>query len=193
MNRSARNRKRRRHTEKTRVNLSPVLVIMVMAVALGFFTTKCIIYPLVLGEDAKIGFSITKLLSPSDKKETNKEGVVGQSVSDGAIDSTNITNNTAAAINGGDGGQNTAATSSAITDSASTVTGYCIQFGSFTTRDAAQELVSQLSTSGINAAILEKDGAFKVIGDLFKTKEAAVEAKNKIMAQQYNDAFITFI
>ena len=49
-------------------------------------------------------------------------------------------------------------------------TGYAIQFGSYSTKQAAENSVSQLKQSGITAEVMEKDGAYKVISRLFDTE-----------------------
>lgn len=67
--------------------------------------------------------------------------------------------------------------------------GYVLQYGSFSTMDAAKKCVSDLKRSGIDAEIMEKDGAYKVISQLFDTEQ---DARSK-MENQKNivDVFIT--
>ena len=67
--------------------------------------------------------------------------------------------------------------------------GYVLQYGSFSSREAAESCVSDLKLSGIEAEILEKDGAYKVVSPLFDTEQ---EARAKMETQKnYVDVFIT--
>lgn len=69
--------------------------------------------------------------------------------------------------------------------------GYVLQYGSFSTREAAEKCVSNLKLSGIEAEIMEKDGVYKVISQLFDTEEDA----RSTMENQKNivDVFVTKI
>ena len=58
--------------------------------------------------------------------------------------------------------------------------GYALQFGSYSTRSAADKSVKQLKHSGIEAKVMEKDGAYKVIGEVFRSKEDAKAALEKL-------------
>ena len=72
--------------------------------------------------------------------------------------------------------------------------GFCIQFGSFSTRESAEELVSKLLDSGIKTEIIEENGTFRVTGIPFDTKEEAASEKTKLVmqnAEMYEDIFIT--
>ncbi len=67
--------------------------------------------------------------------------------------------------------------------------GYVLQYGSFSSKEAAQNCINELKRSGIEAEILEKDGAYKVISPLFDTEE---DARSKMEKQKgIVDVFIT--
>ena len=69
--------------------------------------------------------------------------------------------------------------------------GYVLQYGSFSSKEAAENCISDLKKSGIEAEILEKDGAYKVISPLFDTEE---DARSKMEKQKgIVDVFITQI
>lgn len=53
--------------------------------------------------------------------------------------------------------------------------GYALQYGSFSTKEGADQCSAELSGSGITAEVIEKDGLYKVIGKSFDT-EAEAEA-----------------
>ena len=69
--------------------------------------------------------------------------------------------------------------------------GYALQYGSFSTKTAAEATVAELKRSGIETEIIEKDGAYKVIGNLFETEE---EARTELEQQEgLVDVFLTQI
>lgn len=68
---------------------------------------------------------------------------------------------------------------------------YCIQFGSFTTRNTADARISELAGKNISAFIKEKDGAFKVLSIPYETKEKAKEAAAAM--GQIGDLFVVAV
>lgn len=69
--------------------------------------------------------------------------------------------------------------------------GYVLQYGSFSSKEAAENCINDLKRSGIEAEILEKDGAYKVVSPLFDTEE---DARSKMENQKdIVDVFITQI
>ncbi len=83
-------------------------------------------------------------------------------------------------------------TSKEDTDDAATETesGYALQFGVYSTKEAAQKLVDSLSLKGVEAEIVEKDGQFKVISPIIKTKDEALDQLNDIKDKDVEDVFI---
>lgn len=73
------------------------------------------------------------------------------------------------------------------------VDGYALQFGLFSTRERAEELVSDLADEGIVAEIREVDGEYKVVSALFKTKKEALDKLKKTNSKRVSDIFITAI
>ena len=66
--------------------------------------------------------------------------------------------------------------------------GYVIQFGSFSTKAAAKERASELKDEGIKTSIIEKDDCYKVVGEIFSTKDKAKTAMADI---DYDGVFVT--
>ena len=69
--------------------------------------------------------------------------------------------------------------------------GFALQYGSFSNLQGAQECAEDLKKDGIDTRIIEKDGAYKVIGELFDTKEEV--RKQKELAPVTGEVFITEI
>lgn len=185
-------KKRRRNSfrQKTKVNFTAIIVIISIAVLLGYGTAKFLIYPMFNSGDTaesskNEGFKIEKFLSfffDEDNVEDNGNGTTttGPGIED---------NNQGTDKNVVEDQLNITPTGQ--TPTPNTQNGYCIQFGSFATKLSAESLVSELKTSGINAEIIEKDGAFKVVSQLFEQKEQAVATMNTFAGTKYGDAFIT--
>ena len=68
--------------------------------------------------------------------------------------------------------------------------GYALQFGAFSTEDAAQDLADNLKRSGITAEIIQDDAIYKVIGPILSTKEKALEALASLPENSVQDVFI---
>ena len=66
--------------------------------------------------------------------------------------------------------------------------GYVIQFGSFSTKAAAKERASELKDEGIKTSVIEKDDYYKVVGEIFSTKDKAKTAMADI---DYDGVFVT--
>lgn len=197
------NRKRCVHPkniEITGVNLFAIIAIIGLAVLMGFLTTKFVVYPLILGEEATFETDFGSIIAghkENENSDTNSgnEESVGNDADKANLDSSE---------NQPDLSGNPVTDPSALKDKAdndikdagSDFSGYSIQYGSFSTEDAANELVSELRASGLTAQIVRKDDMYKVIGQLFKTKEEAVSAKNDVIMYanpEYADVFVTNI
>ncbi|MBN7772669.1 SPOR domain-containing protein [Clostridium aminobutyricum] len=191
------NRKRRRPIggRKTRVDFRTIIVIIGVAALLGYGTAKFIIYPLF--DDSRPHFQISKILAQflngketegnqndADTDSQNKNGVVE--------DQLNVTKQpgiTDSSILSGSAVASQPVTTPNTTPAPTTQGGYCIQFGSFSTRVGAENLLKELGNSGITAEIVEKDGTFKVVSQLFEQKEKALESMATIQSQ-YTDVFV---
>lgn len=69
--------------------------------------------------------------------------------------------------------------------------GYALQFGAFSTKDAAEKLAEALRLKGIETKIVEIDDVFKVIGPMLDDKEAALKALQESKDKDVADVFIT--
>ena len=69
--------------------------------------------------------------------------------------------------------------------------GFALQYGSFSSKNGAQQCADELKSKGIETSIIEKDGNYKVIGKVFDTKEEARMHKNTSAAE--GDIFVTEI
>ena len=180
------------NAKKTGVNFLSVLAIIGLSVVLGFLTTKYVVYPLLLGEEASFDVVLGKIgIHTEEKREKNGEAAGKEADSADSQETAGAEN---AGIKAADTDEKVKeeALSSADSDKES-FEGYAIQFGSFSTEQAANTLLQELSASGIHTSILKKDGMFKVIGQLFPDAESAAAEKAKVDAacgERYSDAFV---
>lgn len=68
--------------------------------------------------------------------------------------------------------------------------GYALQFGAFSTREAAEELSKILKEKGIETEIVEADSVFKVITPVIDEKDDALEALENAKDKEVTDVFI---
>jgi len=69
--------------------------------------------------------------------------------------------------------------------------GYALQFGVYSTKEAANNMVAKLQEKGIEAKILIKDDLYKVISPIIKTKDEALDELEKVKEKEVEDVFIT--
>ena len=68
--------------------------------------------------------------------------------------------------------------------------GYALQFGAFSTEEAANELAASLKSRGINTDVVKIDDIYKVISPVLSTKEAALTALSDLPEIPVEDVFI---
>ena len=69
--------------------------------------------------------------------------------------------------------------------------GYALQFGAFSTREAAKTLSDLLKSKGVETEIVEIDSVFKVITPVTEDKDAVMNALNDVKEKDVTDVFIT--
>ena len=69
--------------------------------------------------------------------------------------------------------------------------GYALQFGAFSTKDAAEKLAEALRLKGIETKIVEADDVFKVVTPVLDDKDAALKALEESKEKDVEDVFIT--
>lgn len=147
-------RKRKRPGENSRVKFAAFIVIMVLAVFLGYLTARFVIGPL-LGYDAdESPITLTGGAKSGEQEETETG-------------------------------------STAETEEAEAPKGgYALQFGVFSTKEAAEKLAGELVAKGIEADVIEDEEMFKVISPLIETKDEALSQLDGIKDKEVEDVFI---
>lgn len=148
-----------------RIGFNAVLLILIAAVIAGYLTTRFVLYPL-------LGFEFPSLEtiwdkyrpSVSEDKNSNKDRKE-------------------------DSRSETKEQKTIVEDKKdASEEGYVIQFGSFSTKAAAKERTSELKDEGIKTSVIEKDDCYKVVGEIFSTKDKAKTAMADI---DYDGVFVT--
>lgn len=68
--------------------------------------------------------------------------------------------------------------------------GYALQFGAFSSKEAAEELAKTLKEKGIDTEIVETDSVFKVITPVIEEKDDAIKALDDVKDKEVTDVFI---
>lgn len=165
--------------KKIQVNFAPIIVIICLSICAGYLTAKYVVYPILGYEPAGLN-----ILQPKTDKQATKETK--------ETESTASTESTAATTESTEKPTTTVPTS-IIEDKVNVkkTAGYALQFGSYSTKAAADKSLKQLKSSGIKAEIVKKDDSYKVIGQIFDTKAKAKAALAKM--DESVGAFVTAV
>ena len=167
---AARRRVKKRKTagQNSRMKFGVFLGIMVLAVLCGYLSARFIVGPMI-GYDADE--SPARIAGDSGKdsdKESDKASEKAEAEKAGAEQ---------------------AADSDEEDDSVPTE-GFALQFGAFSTREAAEKLAASLNSQGISAEIVKADDVFKVISPVVDTKEKALNELESLSDKEIEDVFV---
>ncbi|MGN0715729.1 MAG: SPOR domain-containing protein [Anaerovoracaceae bacterium] len=144
------------------------LGIMVLAVLCGYLTARFIVGPMI-GYDADE--SPARIAGDSGKdsdKESDKASEKTEAEQAGAAQSAEPDEE----------------------DGSVPTEGFALQFGAFSTREAAEKLAASLNSQGISAEIVKADDVFKVISPVVDTKEKALNELESLSEKDVEDVFV---
>lgn len=167
-------RKRKPASENSGVKFSLFLGIILLAVGLGFLTARFVIGPLI-GYNAEE--SPAQELSDAQKQPDKKT----------EADADAETKDSGTRKASTDAGTDRA--DSKNTDGE----GYALQFGAFSSKEAAQELSDALKAKGIQTHVVEIDKVFKVMSPITEKKDTALQDLEKAKDKEITDVFITAV
>lgn len=175
-------RKRKSRNENSRMKITVFGGIILLAIFLGFLTARFVIGPL-------IGYNADE--SPVQLKQDeaaespkDKDGESAEDADTAAASDTKSEERT-------DSDNDTEAEAADATDSEMPQEGYALQFGAFSTKDAAEKLSEALRIKGIETKIIETDDVFKVISPVLEDRTAALEALEESKEKNAEEVFIT--
>ena len=159
-------RKRKTPRENSRVNLGWILGIMFLAVLLGYLTARFVVGPLIGYDADESPVKIAGQVDGEEGQENKGEETEKESPSDSSEEADQEV-------------------------SAAPSDGYALQFGAFSTKEAAEKLVKTLKEQGIETEIIKADNVFKVISPVVDTKEEALQELEKISeSEEVSDVFV---
>ncbi len=167
--RKRRVKKRKRPGEFSRVKFIAFIAIMVLAVFLGYLTARFVIGPL-LGYNAD---ESPIKIAGHDEKSGDDEKAEAESKGDEDKKASSET-----------------ASEGSSDKAEKPEEGYALQFGVFSTKEAADEMKNDLTEKGIDAEIIEDENMYKVISPVIKTKDEAIGRLNDVKDKDVKDVFI---
>ena len=167
---AARRRVKKRKTagQNSRMKFGVFLGIMVLAVLCGYLSARFIVGPMI-GYDADE--SPARIAGDSGKdsdKESDKASEKAEAEKAGAEQ----------------------AAEPVEEDGSVPTEGFALQFGAFSTREAAEKLAASLNSQGISAEIVKADDVFKVISPVVDTKEKALDGLESLSEKDVEDVFV---
>ena len=166
---AARRRVKKRKTagQNSRMKFGVFLGIMVLAVIFGYLTARFIVGPMI-GYDADE--SPARIAGDSGKESDQKaELEAGQDAEKAGAEQ---------------------AVDPDEEDGSVPTEGFALQFGAFSTREAAEKLAASLNSQGISAEIVKADDVFKVISPVVDTKEKALNELESLSEKEVEDVFV---
>lgn len=173
-------RKRKSRNENSRMKITVFGGIILLAIFLGFLTARFVIGPLIgyNADESPVQLKQDEAAeSPKDKDGKSAEDADTAAASDTKSEEGTDSDNDAEAAD--------------ATDSEMPQEGYALQFGAFSTKDAAEKLSEALRIKGIETKIIETDDVFKVISPVLEDRTAALEALEESKEKNAEEVFIT--
>lgn len=180
-------RKRKSKAENYKLKTAIIVGAVLMAVLLGFLTARFVIGPLI-GYNADE--SPVQLKQQEDKDDTKDTEIKADNNAD-KKSKTDDAKTAAADKDAADDAKNDGVKATDATDSEMPQEGYALQFGAFSTEDAAEKLAEALRLKGIETKIVETGGAFKVISPVLEDRASALKAFDDSKNKEVEDVFIT--
>lgn len=149
--------------KRVRPNYVPVIIILCLSVGCGYATAKYVVEPVV-----NYVPQVTEKLS--DKQEENAEKDDSRS-------------------SAGNESETKVVEDDVKVEKSGKVSGYALQFGSYSSREAAEKAMSSLEITGLQ--VIEQDSMYKIVGETYKEKEDARAALDKL--PEGSKAFVTEI
>ena len=146
---------------KAKLNYMPVIIILCLSVGCGYATAKYVVEPVV-----NYVPQVTEKIADKQDEKTKKDS------SDSSEDK-----------------EKKVVEDDVKVESNGNLAGYALQFGSYSSRDAAENAMSSLGITGIQ--VKEQNNMYKIVGETYKKKDEAREALDKL--PEGTKAFVTEI
>lgn len=158
------------------------IIVAVLAVGAGFGLTEYVIKPFFLGADTE-----------TPEENLPQEGFQGSTI---IVDQQDVNDvNTEEGETSGPVAEVPAPEQQQSEAGSTSIANllYCIQYGSFSDLAGAEAMASSLAASDIAVMVMQKDGAYKLLGAPYMTKEEAKISLEKAKAVAGDDLFVTTV
>ena len=176
-------RKRKSSVQNSRMKFGGFLGIMLLAVFLGYLTAIFVVGP-IIGYDASESPAKAAEESQDGGEESGSGDDAGADSDEDAGDGSGEASGSGEAETDGDGKEAETSSGNLPTE------GYALQFGAFSSREAAEELAETLESQGIRTDIVKMDDVYKVISPVVDTKEKALNELTNLPDTAVSDVFV---
>ncbi|MDD2190505.1 MAG: SPOR domain-containing protein [Eubacteriales bacterium] len=175
-------RKRNRYPgRRAGISFSVFIIVIILAVAVGYAGTKYVIYPYLIGSSTPEG---TNNQIEKESGTTTETGIdIIPDAPSIIIDKQNLKNDTA------DPKENSKTSDTSLQSEGSAKGPFSVQFGNFGLKSGAEAMSSELEGAGIYSYIYESDGSYRVLGLPYASKEKANEAA-AVVSAVVSDIFV---
>lgn len=172
-------RKRKNKAQNSRMKIAVLGAIILSAIFLGFLTARFVIGPLIgyNADESRVELKQDSTIEGEEEKQSKDKEKQGAAAA-------NTRSNAQA-------GSDTQAEAAAAPDSEMPQEGYALQFGAFSTKEAAEKLAEALRLKGIQTRIIRTEDAFKVISPVLEDRTAALKALEESKEKDAEEVFIT--
>ncbi|MDO4545232.1 MAG: SPOR domain-containing protein [Bacillota bacterium] len=155
---------RRSFPQRRRVkpNYVPVVVILCMAIGCGYVTAKYVVDPVVNYVPELVAEKQQEETKDDSQKQTEAQDQKEDSTADVVEDDVKV-------------------------EETGKVTGYALQFGCYSSQEAAEKAMSSLGVTGLR--VLKQNKMYKIVGDAYDTKKEARSALEEL--PETANAFVT--
>ncbi len=170
-------RKRRSRVQNSRMRIAVLGAIILSAIFLGFLTARFVIGPLIgyNADESRVELKQDSTIEGEQEKQSKDKEEQGA----------------AAANTGGNAQAGSDTQTETAPDSEMPQEGYALQFGAFSTKEAAEKLAEALRLKGIETRIIQTKDAFKVISPVLADRTAALKALEESKEKDAEEVFIT--
>lgn len=148
--RRRRGSRRNRAMRKEKLNFTPVIVMLCLSVGCGYAAAKYVVDPVVNYVPAMM----------SEKEQTAEEKETTAAEDNTAEIKTEVVEDEVDVKETGE------------------VSGYALQFGCYSAKAAAEAVMPTIGVEGLQ--VIEQDGMYKIVGEIYKTKDEAKTALNEL-------------
>lgn len=154
---------RKSQRKNMKPNFIPVMLVICLSIGCGYATAKYVVHP-----------AVNYVPETTVEKQSEIQQETSESKTDEVHETSQKSNVVEDDVDVKENGK---------------IEGYAVQFGCYSSKDAAEQAMSSLSAAGLQ--VVEQNKMYKIIGEIFETKE---EAKKSLQSlDNIEKAFVTTV